>query len=85
MENESNCKHLSFHYEEAKLQRNGIEFNIAIIRCTNCGTAIGTFIPNFFDFNELGRGIETVLKDIRAIKIALNIPEPNPTPPPEQL
>jgi len=40
---EQNCKHTSFACEQSKAT--GVNFEIGIVRCSQCGTAIGVLYP----------------------------------------
>ena len=44
------CKHASFAYEEAVARRtDGTSIKIGVVRCSDCGIAIGAFLPQVLD------------------------------------
>lgn len=64
---EQPCKHRSFSYET--VAATGASIGIGIVRCGECGMAIGAFIPQTPDaLNVLSRQIDELKKDIRRLK-----------------
>ena len=56
-----NCTHGSFCCET--VNATGSNLKIAIIRCTDCGEAIGAFLPQLPDaLNRLGEKLDVILK-----------------------
>jgi hypothetical protein len=68
MENEGNCKHSSFKYEEIFLPKADKILKVAIIRCIDCDTAIGAFLPQEVDHLYLGIGIKRIENSIAEFK-----------------
>jgi hypothetical protein len=75
MENEGNCKHSEFRYEEVMLNKDTTIFKVAIIRCIDCGTAIGAFLPQDVNHLYLGMGIKHVEEEIMEIKQLVRRPK----------
>jgi transcription elongation factor Elf1 len=64
---EQSCKHRSFSFEV--ITATGANMNIGIVRCNQCGTAIGAFIPQIPNaLNVISRQLDDLKKDIQRIK-----------------
>lgn len=59
-----NCAHCSFQYET--VTASGV--NVAIIRCSECGEAIGAFLPQLPDaLNKLAQGLTTLYDEVKKL------------------
>jgi len=64
---EQSCKHTSFSSEQANVA--GINTKIGIVRCTQCGTAIGVLYPQVPDaFNALCEKLDVLQKAIQNLQ-----------------
>jgi len=60
------CAHDSFAYELVNVA--GINHKIAVLRCSDCGQAIGTFVPEVPDaINRLAQGINALYEEVKKI------------------
>jgi hypothetical protein len=73
MNNENNCKHTTFTYERFTTSTGNAAFReLIVIRCEECGTAIGAF-PSLLlqTINTLGRGLDVIHEDINELRTKL--------------
>jgi hypothetical protein len=60
------CKHRSFSYEN--ITATGANIKLGIVRCSQCGTAIGAFIPQVPDaLNGISEKLDNLKKDIQRL------------------
>ena len=66
MNHEQNCKHTSFTCEEVNTV--GSNLKIAVIRCSDCGEAIGAFPSDMpANINRLINDADRLYKEIRKL------------------
>jgi transcription elongation factor Elf1 len=63
---QTDCKHKLFSLETTTV--NGLNCKIGIVRCSQCGTAIGAFIPQVLDaLNAIGGKLDALQESIKRL------------------